>query len=436
MAQIDPNIILSAVQAQRSGSTPFTKLQDIMQFQGLIEQQKQREAQAQKQRTISDLIRQNVQQTPEGIQLNQPQFIQQLSEVDPEMALTQQAQMESQEAKLNAQKAQERKLIAEADTETLNRAKKRSELIGSAAGAVLNAPQEQQQAVLDNQLDMLIDQGVVSQEMLQAGNIPLTINPKNLEILRGIQQSALSSKEQLDFELAQRETPKKETPKEKSAREQKELQLQLPDIVSVKKGKRVSPKTVERTQNTISFGSEMIDGIGRAKRAINKLNRLGIIGKSFNPGDPQMAAVQSELRALQLLEKGPEGAQLGVLAGPDLDILDAVTGSPENMSLILKGPGATIEKLKRLEQRLVNKTNSKLKSWNLNTITGTQLKEFTSETPDFSSVQEAVKSSIPFEMMTINGIKPIPFESEELAEKAKLDKNTPVIVNGRLGVIE
>jgi len=233
MAEINPNIILNAVQQQRAGSSPFTNLQHIIQFQDLIEQRKTREAASQKQQTISDLIGKNIQQTPEGVALDQPSFIQQLAEVDPQMALQQQAQVQQQAleeqqrvaAKAKA-KADEKKAIADASRSQLEQARDIQGMIGSAAGAVLAAKPENQQAVLDQQLDRLIDQKIITSEMLQSGKIPLNVTPESLGVLRGIQQASLTSKEQLDFALKAREFEgASETEKDKKVAELSKVQF-------------------------------------------------------------------------------------------------------------------------------------------------------------------------------------------------------------------
>ena len=226
MAQIDPNIILNAVQQQRSGSSPFGKLQEIIQFQQLLDQKKSRDAATQKKQTISDLIGKHTQQTPEGISLNNAPFIQDLAGIDPQAALEQQAIVNQQKAQAEKVKAEELTAIANASEAQLKKARSMQGAIGSAAGAVLNAEPENQQQILDEQLDRLIDLGVITKEMLQSGKIPTVINPQSLASLRAIQQASLSSKEQLDFEIKNREAPKgiKETPADKSIRERDEEQ--------------------------------------------------------------------------------------------------------------------------------------------------------------------------------------------------------------------
>lgn len=208
---VDPNIIFNAVQQQQSGNTPFQNLNDIITFQNLLENQRLRklkieeDAKArQKQQTLQDLYTKNISPTQTGVQLNQPQFLQDLAKLDPAAALEYQSGFQKQQIESQINQQKEREALASADLKTLEKASSIQEMIGKSAGAVLNAPEDQMENVLNNQIDFLIDQGVISVDMLKSGVIPTSINPQTIAQLQGIMQSSLSTKDQIDAELNER----------------------------------------------------------------------------------------------------------------------------------------------------------------------------------------------------------------------------------------
>lgn len=417
MSEINPNIILSAVQQQRSGSSPFTNLQHIIQFQDLIEQRKQRDAAAQKTATINDLIGRNITTTDQGVTLNRPQFIQQLAQIDPQAALQQQAVVEQQaleQQKIQAQKAKaeadEKKAIAEADTKQLENASKMQGMIGSAAGAVLAAAPENQQNVLDQQLDRLIAQGVITNEMLRNGQVPLNVTPESLALLKGIQTSSLSSKEQLDFELKNRETPVKETAAQKAQREREEKQGLLRS--------QIDTRFVDKLKKGRSLDDKAVASIRRfhasAPTVLSQIKDLeGIIAKSSlselkNPASEASAEIGTILGNIQFQVK--ELFELGALQEPDLQLIDRLTGDPGSFNLNSVRKTSTEKRLGQMSKNLVRMFNNKMNTFGIGSFNEDHILSL--------------------------GTDPIPFNTVEEAESAKLPPGTPLLINGRPAVVE
>lgn len=417
MAQIDPSIILSAVQQQRAGTSPFSNLQNIIQFQDLMEKRKLREASQQKERTIQGLIGQNISQTPEGISLNQPTFIQQLAQIDPQAALEQQAIVTKQAAeqqKLQAQKkkaeADEKIAIAKASKAELEKARDLQDMIGSTVGAVLAANPEDQQAVLDDGLDRLIDSGVITEEMLQSGKIPLTVTPDNLALMQGIQQSALTSKEQLDFALKSRETPEKETAAKKSERvrqeEQQDFRAQIDNrfVDKLKKGRNLNKKTVEDLQRFQTSAPTILSQVNDLQRLISKSS----LQELKNATSDASAEVASTLGSLQFNVK--ELFDLGALQQPDLELIDRLTGDPSQFNLSNLRKQSTAKRLGVMAKNIVRLFNNKIGSIGISRFSKNEILGMGADSMQFNSVEDA--------------------------EKANLPKGTHVIIDGREAVVE
>ena len=314
---IDPNIVLSAVQAQRSGQSPFTRLQDVIQLQSLLSQQEQRkqanvQAQqaAEKQQNITDIFRQNIQPTETGIQTDQGPLLQQLAQIDPQAALKLQEGFQDRASKQKLAQEQEREQIAKADTATLKLASENTSITGSAAGAVLNAPPEQRQAVLDNQIDRLIDRGIISTEMLQAGNIPLDVSPESLSVLEGIRQSSLTSQQQIDNELNDREfeLKKGDTEKERRSNVDKEV-------------RDLQKQTFAQTSNLRKEFSKLSGDFVKQRDAIDRIvasakdpspaGDLALIFNFMKVQDPTSTVRESEFRTAKDAKAALEAAKEG-----------------------------------------------------------------------------------------------------------------------------
>lgn len=402
MAQIDPNIILNAVQQQRSGSSPFTNLQHIIQFQDLIEQRKTREAATKKQATISDLIGKNIQQTPEGVALDQPSFIQQLSEVDPQLALQQQAVVQKQQLEQQqrvAQKAKaeadEKKAIAEASKASLEQARGIQDMIGSAAGAVLAAAPENQQAVLDKQLDRLIDRNIVTSEMLQSGRIPLTVNPESLAQLKAIQMASLTSKEQLDFEIKSRGTEKKETAPEKAKREREEgqdvfkSQIDARFVDRLRKGRRLDQKAVATVRRFHASAPTVLSQIGDLENLVNNSSLTDL----KNPASNAAAEMGTILGNIQFQVK--ELFELGALQAPDLELIDRLTGDPSSIGISNVRKQSTTKRLNQMSKNLVRMFNNKVNTLGIGSFSKTEILSLGAEPLSFGNIEDAEKANLP-----------------------------------------
>jgi len=396
---IDPNIILGAVSPSQDNT--LQGLQQGLNLVNVLDERRARRAERKRQETLQDVFS-TAQFDPETGALQQPgELLSSLAEKGlgskvldisgelqaRELARQQLAQRQ-QEFDIKAEEEEDAKskriaeldkLAQETEQKELDAAKSRVSLAASIGKGIISLPLEEREAGLHTGIQDLLDEGIFTPEQIvkRFGSETPEYTPEVENTVNSLIRRNDTNKDFLDRLQARKIA---ETPEEKSARirteKQTELKSRLPDILTVKKGKSISEKDVEKGQSIISFSSRKTDGIRRAKTALNEMSKIKAIGAIFNASDPRIAAISSELRSLQLLEKGPEGADLGVLAGPDLDILNAITGSPEKLKLIWEGPEVAINKLNRLEERLFNDTNSKLKSKNFNPVKATALKDF------------------------------------------------------------
>lgn len=398
MAKIDPNIVLGAVSQQRpqmGGS--LQNLQQVIQLQNLIEQQRARKAETQKAQTLRDIQTRHIQPTEGGIELQQGPFLQELAQTDPGLAIKQQQlldqrRQESQlrEAQVKAAQAQKDKFLKEGSLKDLEIAEKELAGLSSTAGSVLSNPTI---GNLQAGLDLEVKVGRVTpegaQQLLSSVQVdPVTglIDDQSINKLKTFQMQSVSALNQVKLAKEKKE---KETPEEKSVRERREQQedlaARLPEGLTVKKNRKIANKDVEKVQDQLTFSKEAKSLIDRAKNAANKIKGRGsAFLKGLKPGDPEFTALQSEIRALQLLEKGPEGSNLGVLAGPDLSLLNAITGDPDALDVVIKSPQSLINKLNRMEDRLVNKTKVVLDSRNVSGFKKDMLSGMSQKAADLS----------------------------------------------------
>lgn len=104
----------------------------------------------------------------------------------------------------------------------------------------------------------------------------------------------------------------------------------------------VKPSKVEAAKMRDALGSTRT-----LKGSVERLKKLvGDYGIETMPGEAK-SQILSELRDLQLNMKGPAMYQLGVIAGPDMDLLNAVTGNPTEATVnnMLTGGGGELKRL-------------------------------------------------------------------------------------------
>lgn len=119
----------------------------------------------------------------------------------------------------------------------------------------------------------------------------------------------------------------------------KDPELALPDFELTGE---VKPLKVEVAKMREALGSTRT-----LKGSVERLKKLiGDYGIETMPGEAK-AQILSELRDLQLNMKGPAMYQLGVIAGPDMDLLNAVTGNPTEATVnnMLTGGGGELKRL-------------------------------------------------------------------------------------------
>jgi hypothetical protein len=106
------------------------------------------------------------------------------------------------------------------------------------------------------------------------------------------------------------------------------------------------------------------DAKGEADMLSNSITKLqGLIRKKgidINPRDPDYPVMQGLLKDIQLQAKGPAMYQLGVLSGPDMSILEQVTGDPTSWRSVFQGAEGLDSRLETMKQQVGNRLNSKL----------------------------------------------------------------------------
>lgn len=145
--------------------------------------------------------------------------------------------------------------------------------------------------------------------------------------------------------------------------DQQKLASQLSDDLFKKKipGRGLTQKQVEKVTESTVLTAPVL-------KQINDI--LGLIKDEtvFGPLDKipskKKAELESKMRQLQIVYKGEQFAGLGVLTGPDLDLLNAITGDPT--ALFSLSAGNARAKLNSMKKNILSGYNTKLRQNNFN----------------------------------------------------------------------
>ena len=135
---------------------------------------------------------------------------------------------------------------------------------------------------------------------------------------------------------------------------EKELQLAVPGY---ERTGEVLPK-VEEAQ-------KFRDATAEANNLVKSLTRLKELVKNHGPyeyGGEAGAEMKSLVRDIQLQSKGPAMYQLGVLAGPDMEILEDITSDPESFSSMFTREGTRQSQIDTQLEALAQRIGSKAKA--------------------------------------------------------------------------
>lgn len=103
--------------------------------------------------------------------------------------------------------------------------------------------------------------------------------------------------------------------------------------------------------------TESLDAsIGNLEAAIKKH------GIELNPRSPGYSEISSLMSDVKLKMKGPAAYQLGVLAGPDMAILDSLTGDPTSLRGAFRGTEDALVRLQTARKSAQDRLNSKAAS--------------------------------------------------------------------------
>jgi hypothetical protein len=111
--------------------------------------------------------------------------------------------------------------------------------------------------------------------------------------------------------------------------------------------------------------SNFRDAKVQAEDLAGKLNEMrGLVGQygSFERGGPVAARMQSLAREIQLASKGPAMYQLGVLTGPDMELLEEIASNPNDWSSLFTRNSTRLAQIDQQLKSVTNKLDLKAKS--------------------------------------------------------------------------
>lgn len=119
---------------------------------------------------------------------------------------------------------------------------------------------------------------------------------------------------------------------------------------------RVDEATVRQLRQAKGEAEAFDEAVGLLMAEIQKN------GTVINPKHPAYGRMSALLTDVTAKAKGPAAYDLGVLAGPDMGLLKGVTGDPQTLTGVFRGPEDAISRLGVLRQSVKSKLNAKGKS--------------------------------------------------------------------------
>lgn len=119
---------------------------------------------------------------------------------------------------------------------------------------------------------------------------------------------------------------------------------------------RVDDAEVRQLRDAAGETKSLEDSINKLEAAIQKH------GIELNPRSPGYAEIGSLMSDVKLKMKGPAAYALGVLAGPDMAILDSLTGDPTSLRGAFRGTDDALTRLRTARQSAKERLGAKMGS--------------------------------------------------------------------------
>jgi multidrug efflux pump subunit AcrA (membrane-fusion protein) len=116
------------------------------------------------------------------------------------------------------------------------------------------------------------------------------------------------------------------------------------------------PLEIEKFRNSATSFKSLIDDIDKYKDMIKKY------GSFENPYSTTGAEMQAVARRIQMTAKNSDFFALGVLAGPDLELLESIIPTSSKISNIFKSSEAAVAQINSFKESLDKKLNDKAAS--------------------------------------------------------------------------
>lgn len=152
------------------------------------------------------------------------------------------------------------------------------------------------------------------------------------------------------FDLARRDRMSREDEK----RQEKEDQLAVPGF---ERTGEVLPKAEEaaKLRGAVASANELTSKLGRLKDLVNQYGSFEYGGE----GGQEMESLATEI---QLLAKNQDMYNLGVLTGPDLNLLQKLTADPASLTSLLTRDKTRLKQIDTQLQSIAGKLNTKAQS--------------------------------------------------------------------------
>lgn len=310
-----------------------------------IEEGKRRDAQLKEDNTVKALFAKNTFQAPDGsYQVNAKQLMGDMAQakISPEKIM-------GYQDKLNQQELNKSELTHKQKVQMLD-----------SMGRILGSANDQNSWL--NGKQQLAAMG------MDVSDIPDQFHPKDKE---RILMSTMSLKDQFskmnadrDFGLKQQELGLRHGELAQKRQEQRQNLLD-------KKEQKLAELAVpgyERTGEVMqrpADAQKIRNAVSDAEQLTSKLNRLKELVKtkgSYEYGGESGAEMASLATEIQLLAKGPNMYQLGVLTGPDMDLLNKITADPSSLDSLFTKNSTRLKQIDTQLKSVEDKVRSITKS--------------------------------------------------------------------------
>ena len=156
--------------------------------------------------------------------------------------------------------------------------------------------------------------------------------------------------------------------KSRTEQEEKLRKRNTSPIQGYQKGDDYVADPVE--ERGLRAGGAQIDKFNKILNSLKSRVQSADKKQLANPYSNAAKAIKNDLRDLQLLYKSKEFAELGVLAGPDLMLLEQVIEDPGTLSNLYSGKSGVLDRYNQLQQKVSGGWGDKVKSYGLIPVGG------------------------------------------------------------------